>query len=60
MLAIFLNFYTSKELADQLKKIFYKAIEGLLHDRRKFQLKWCNMLVIFLKTFIALSQQRAC
>ena len=44
MLAIFLNFYTSKELADQLKNKFYKAIgEGeLLHDGIKFQLKWCN------------------
>jgi len=39
MLAIFLNFYTSKELADQLKKKIYKAVEGLLRDGRKFQLK---------------------
>jgi hypothetical protein len=37
----------AKSLLTNLRKFFYKAIEGLLHDGRKFQLKWCNMLAIF-------------
>jgi hypothetical protein len=50
MLAIFLKHLyrtgPAKSLLTNLRNFFYKALEGLLHDGRKSQLKWCNMLVL--------------